>query len=97
MPIALGAGLDVFEVEPPTNLMLTGHPRVTCCPHLGANTLEAQQRCGQEIGKQIVSLTQGTSTEGIVRICDDLRYLSLCNICLLDQLSCPYQFNSIRN
>jgi D-3-phosphoglycerate dehydrogenase len=58
----------VFEEEPPTNHMLTGHPCVICCPHLGASTLEAQQRCGQEIGKQIVSLTQGISAEGIVCI-----------------------------
>lgn len=44
-----GAGIDVFEVEPNTNETLVNHPRVSCTPHIGASTLEAQDRIGDEV------------------------------------------------
>lgn len=44
-----GAGLDVFAVEPPTNHALYSHPMVSCTPHIGAATVEAQERIGAEI------------------------------------------------
>ncbi len=43
------AGLDVWSQEPNRNTALAAHPRVSCTPHLGASTLEAQDRIGQEI------------------------------------------------
>lgn len=44
-----GAGIDVFEVEPNTNEILVNHPRVSCTPHIGASTMEAQDRIGEEV------------------------------------------------
>ena len=44
-----GAGIDVFEVEPNTNERLVNHPRVSCTPHIGASTIEAQERIGEEV------------------------------------------------
>lgn len=44
-----GAALDVFEEEPTKNEALIGHPRVSVTPHIGAATIEAQQRIGEEI------------------------------------------------
>ena len=44
-----GAGIDVFEVEPNTNENLVNHPRVSCTPHIGASTMEAQERIGDEV------------------------------------------------
>lgn len=50
-----GAGLDVFAEEPTTNLELVRHPRVSCTPHTGASTVEAQDRVGVEIAEKIVA------------------------------------------
>lgn len=44
-----GAGLDVYNIEPNPNLELCKHERVSCTPHIGAATQEAQERIGQEI------------------------------------------------
>ncbi len=44
-----GAGLDVFAEEPAKNAALYSHPHVSCTPHIGASTKEAQKRIGAEI------------------------------------------------
>lgn len=44
-----GAGLDVFAEEPAKNEALYSHPHVSCTPHVGASTVEAQKRIGAEI------------------------------------------------
>ena len=43
------AGLDVFAEEPAKNRALYSHPMVSCTPHIGAATVEAQKRIGAEI------------------------------------------------
>lgn len=43
------AGLDVYAEEPPKNHALYSHPMVSCTPHIGAATVEAQKRIGAEI------------------------------------------------
>ena len=43
------AGLDVYADEPATNKALYNHPNVSCTPHIGAATKEAQQRIGVEL------------------------------------------------
>ena len=43
------AGLDVYASEPATNHALYAHPMVSCTPHIGAATQEAQKRIGTEI------------------------------------------------
>ena len=43
------AGLDVWADEKSPNWALASHPQVSCTPHIGAGTSEAQKRIGTEI------------------------------------------------
>lgn len=52
----LFAGLDVFENEPTPELKLLMHPNISLTPHIGAATIEAQERIGTELAEQIISL-----------------------------------------
>jgi D-3-phosphoglycerate dehydrogenase len=44
-----GAGIDVFVEEPTKNEALLNHRNVSVTPHIGAQTMEAQTRIGEEI------------------------------------------------
>jgi len=44
-----GAALDVFDEEPLKDAAIYKHPRISMTPHIGASTLEAQQRIGENI------------------------------------------------
>jgi D-3-phosphoglycerate dehydrogenase / 2-oxoglutarate reductase len=56
-----GAALDVFETEPPGELPLLSLEQVTCTPHLGASTLEAQTNVAVAVAQQIIDyLKHGT-------------------------------------
>lgn len=47
--IVAGAGLDVFETEPPVYKELIELDQVVCTPHVGAQTKEAQVKVGNEV------------------------------------------------
>ncbi len=48
-----GAALDVFEKEPTTESPLFDLPSVVVVPHLGASTVEAQDKAGVTIAEQV--------------------------------------------
>ena len=50
------AGLDVFEKEPAPEIQLLMNPELSLTPHIGAATIEAQDRIGTELATQIISL-----------------------------------------
>lgn len=52
----LFAGLDVFEQEPTPAVQVLMHPKVSLTPHIGAATVEAQDRIGIELAQQIIGL-----------------------------------------
>ena len=52
----LFAGLDVFENEPTPEIKILMHPKISLTPHIGAATLEAQDRIGTELAEQIIGI-----------------------------------------
>jgi D-3-phosphoglycerate dehydrogenase len=58
--VALNSGqvaaiaLDVFENEPNPRKELLSHPNIACTPHIGAATMEAQDRIGEELASLII-------------------------------------------
>jgi len=50
------AALDTFENEPKPEIKLLMHSKISLSPHIGAATLEAQDRIGEELANQIISL-----------------------------------------
>jgi phosphoglycerate dehydrogenase-like enzyme len=54
-----GAGLDVFEQEPPQFQELLDHPLTTLTPHIGASTTEGQERVGIEVAKVMMEALGG--------------------------------------
>lgn len=50
------AGIDTFENEPTPAVQVLMTPNVSLTPHIGAATVQAQDRIGSELASQIVSL-----------------------------------------
>lgn len=62
-----GAAFDVFVTEPPDKKSeLINHPKVTCTPHLGASTGEAQEKVAIQIAVQIIDYFNGKQLKGAV-------------------------------
>ena len=56
-----GAGIDVFEHEPPTDSPLLDAPNTLLTPHLGASTAEAQILVAEEVASQVLDVLDGRS------------------------------------
>jgi D-3-phosphoglycerate dehydrogenase len=55
-----GAALDVFEQEPTPRHELVRHPRVVASPHIGAQTVEAQERIAIETARMVLAALDGS-------------------------------------
>jgi D-3-phosphoglycerate dehydrogenase len=58
-----GAGLDVFETEPPGDWRLATLPQVVATPHIAASTKEAQEQVGSETAAAVRDFLK----DGIIR------------------------------
>ncbi len=56
-----GAGVDVFEHEPPVDSPLLRAPNTLLTPHLGASTTEAQILVAEEVAAQVLDVLAGRS------------------------------------
>ncbi len=52
------AALDVYEKEPEPEVELLMNPYLSLSPHIGAATMEAQERIGTELARQIREIAQ---------------------------------------
>jgi D-3-phosphoglycerate dehydrogenase len=48
-----GYGCDVYEEEPQTNAIFCGMDNVVMTPHIGAGTIEAQEKVAVQIAEQV--------------------------------------------
>lgn len=55
-----GAALDVFEKEPAPEVLLLMNPSLSLSPHVGGNTVDAQEKIGVELAEQIIKLQKET-------------------------------------
>jgi D-3-phosphoglycerate dehydrogenase len=61
-----GAGLDVFSIEPAKENPLFGLNNIICTPHLGASTIEAQEKVAIQVADQVADyLTSGAITNSL--------------------------------
>jgi D-3-phosphoglycerate dehydrogenase len=63
-----GAGLDVFEKEPPVGSPLLGLPNVVLTPHLGASTAEAQIKVAVDVSQQVLDVLHGRPARSAVNV-----------------------------
>ena len=56
-----GAGIDVFDAEPPVGSPLLDAPNTVLTPHLGASTAEAQVLVSEEVAAQLLDVLEGRS------------------------------------
>ncbi|BEV02921.1 D-2-hydroxyacid dehydrogenase [Chryseobacterium gambrini] len=53
-----GAALDVFEKEPTPEVLLLMNPSLSLSPHIGGNTVDAQEKIGLELAEQIIKIKE---------------------------------------
>nr|WP_120491564.1 phosphoglycerate dehydrogenase [Corynebacterium lactis] len=63
-----GAGFDVYASEPCTDSPLFGLPETVCAPHLGASTVEAQDRAGTDVAKSVLLALAGEFVPDAVNV-----------------------------
>jgi D-3-phosphoglycerate dehydrogenase len=63
-----GAALDVFSEEPLTTSPLFDLPEVVVTPHLGATTIEAQDKAGTDVAAAVIAALAGELVTGAVNI-----------------------------
>jgi D-3-phosphoglycerate dehydrogenase len=63
-----GAGLDVFETEPPADPRLMKHPNVIATPHIAGSTEEAQKVVGTRIAEQLRDYLQSGAVRNAVNM-----------------------------
>ena len=70
-----GAGIDVFEEEPPADGKLAAHPRALSAPHMAGLSTEARFRMSQGAAERVASALRGERPPDVVNAPKNPRYL----------------------
>ncbi len=63
-----GAGIDVYRSEPCTDSPLFGYDNVVVTPHLGASTIEAQEKAGTQVARSVKLALSGEFVPDAVNV-----------------------------
>jgi D-3-phosphoglycerate dehydrogenase len=63
-----GAGIDVYAKEPCTSSPLFAQPNIVVTPHLGASTVEAQDKAGLAVARSVKLALQGEFVPDAVNV-----------------------------
>ena len=63
-----GAGLDVFEKEPPEDNPLLSLENLVATPHIGASTREAQRDAAIIVAREIIKVLSGKSPKNVINM-----------------------------
>jgi len=63
-----GAGLDVFETEPPKDNPLLSQDNLVATPHIGASTKEAQRDAAIIVAREIIKVLSGNSPKNVLNM-----------------------------
>ena len=63
-----GAGIDVFNSEPPKGSPLLDLPNIVVTPHLGASTEEAQEKAGVSVARSVKLALEGELVPDAVNV-----------------------------
>ncbi|UDI78027.1 phosphoglycerate dehydrogenase [Staphylococcus taiwanensis] len=60
------AAIDVFEHEPPTDSPLLDNDKIIVTPHLGASTIEAQEKVAISVAKEMIDILENGNVTNAV-------------------------------
>jgi D-3-phosphoglycerate dehydrogenase len=73
--ILAGAGIDVFETEPPADPMLRSHPKIISTPHIAGLSDEARYRMSRGASERVACALRGERPPDVVNDPRNPRYL----------------------
>jgi D-3-phosphoglycerate dehydrogenase len=75
--ILAGAGIDVFEEEPPADLRLRSHPRILSTPHIAGLSDEARLGMSRGASERVACALRGERPPDVVNDPPNPRYLNM--------------------
>jgi D-3-phosphoglycerate dehydrogenase len=72
-----GAGIDVFEEEPPGDLRLRSHPKILSTPHIAGLSDEARYRMSRGASERVACALRGERPPDVVNEPKNPRYLRM--------------------